>query len=245
VEITMSIEKQAQAHVRADARVKISTDGLVGNKIVVIYGGTTGAPVIAANDHLQAEHLAGLEDMMATLQANNTNLLAVTGNLKSITGKLTTGQGTLGALINDPSMADNIKSSLSHLQAASANSEKMIANLDNFTSGLQRQGSLANELVTDTTVFHHLKETMAKLNDAATSAATSSAAFAQTLKETGNGLQDPNTPLGMLLHNEDVAADFQRTMKNLRVSSKEMADDLEAVQHSFLLKGFFKKRDKE
>ena len=38
---------------------------------------------------------------------------------------------------------------------------------------------------------------------------------------------------------------FERTIKNLKVSSQELSDDLEAVQHSFLLKGFFKKKKKD
>jgi phospholipid/cholesterol/gamma-HCH transport system substrate-binding protein len=48
----------------------------------------------------------------------------------------------------------------------------------------------------------------------------------------------------MILHDEETAADLQRTIKNLRVSSKELSDDLEAVQHNFLLRGFFRKKNK-
>jgi phospholipid/cholesterol/gamma-HCH transport system substrate-binding protein len=51
--------------------------------------------------------------------------------------------------------------------------------------------------------------------------------------------------VGVLLHDENAAADLQRTLKNLRVSSKELSDDLEALQHNFLLRGFFKKKEKE
>jgi phospholipid/cholesterol/gamma-HCH transport system substrate-binding protein len=245
VEVTMNIEKLAQTHIRKDARVRIGTDGLVGNKIVVIYGGSDSAGTVIGNDRLQTEHRAGTEELMATLQANNNNLLEITGNLKEVSKKLTTGQGTLGQLINDPALGNNLRASISHLQAASANSERVIANLGDFTSGLHRPGVLANELVTDTVVFQNLKSTVEKLNDAAAAASE----FTQTMKTAGagisNGLNDKNAPLGMLLHDEDAAADLQRTIKNLRVSSKELSDDLEAVQHNFLLRRFFRKRSKE
>jgi len=53
------------------------------------------------------------------------------------------------------------------------------------------------------------------------------------------------TPRRHLLHDEDAADDLQRTLKNLRISSKELSDDLEAIQHNFLLRGFFRKKEKE
>ncbi|MHA4811288.1 MlaD family protein [Flavitalea flava] len=241
VEIDIHIEKQAQAHIHKNAKVKISTDGLVGNKIVIIYGGTAEAPMVMENDQLQTEHLASSMDMISTLQANNVNLLEITGNLKTISKKLTSGQGTLGQLINDPSIANNLRSSIGDLKMAALNSNKVITNLENFTSGLHKEGVLANELITDTTIFHDLKGTVNKLKEAASSAVD----FSQSIKEAGDGLNNKNTPLGLLLHDEEVSADLQRTIKNLRLSSKELADDLEAIQHNFLLRGFFKKKNKE
>ncbi len=241
VAVLLSIELQAQPHIRKDAKARISTDGLVGNKIVVISGGTDNAPPVADNDRLASEHLAGTQEMMSTLQASNGNLLEITGNLKAISQKLRTGQGTLGELLNDPSFADHIRTSLGHLQVASATSEKMIANLEDFSSRLKQPDGLANQLITDTIVFHHLKAAISRLD----SAASAAAGFSASLRTAGQGLNDPHTPIGLMLHDEETAADLQRTIKNLRVSSKELSDDLEAVQHSFLLRGFFKKKKKD
>ena len=44
VEVTMSIEDEAQPHIYKDAMAKIGSDGLIGNKIVVIYGGDSTLP---------------------------------------------------------------------------------------------------------------------------------------------------------------------------------------------------------
>jgi phospholipid/cholesterol/gamma-HCH transport system substrate-binding protein len=241
VEVILNIDHQAQSHIRKDAMVHISTDGLVGNKIVVISGGTGNAPPIESNDLLATEHLAGLQEMTTTLQASNNNLLTITANLKDITKKLTDGQGTLGELINDPAIANELKASIIHLRTATAGSERMIANLEDFSAALHKPGGLANELVSDTVVFQQVRNTVAKLNEAATTATE----FSASLRTAGQGINDKNTPIGMILHDEETAADLQRTIKNLRVSSKELSDDLEAVQHNFLLRGFFKKKNKE
>ncbi|HXO73989.1 MAG TPA: MlaD family protein, partial [Puia sp.] len=241
VEVVLNIEEKAQPHIRKDSKARISTDGLVGNKIVIIDGGSDSSPPIANNDRLNAEHLAGTQEMFATLQASGSNLLEITGNLKAISKKISDGQGTLGQLINDPAIADKMRSSIEHLRTASAGSEAMIANLEDFSERLRRSDGLANQLITDTTVFSRLKGAITQLNLAADQASQ----FTSSLRTAGQNLNNKTSPVGVLLNDEDAAADLQRTLKNLRVSSKELSDDLEAVQHNFLLRGFFKKKNKE
>lgn len=242
IEVILNVEKNAGPHIHKDATARIGTDGIVGNKILIIDGGSPSAPVIAEGDSLRGQHQGSTAEMMATLQANNDNLLEITGNLKTISQKLAAGQGTLGQLINDPTLGNDLKAAINHLQTASMGSEKIIRNLQEYTTGLHKPGSFAAQLVSDTTIFANLKATLAKLNEAANSASI----FAQKMQNAGEGinnsLSDPNTPIGLLLHDEETADDLQRTIKNLRISSKELADDLEAVQHNWLLRGFFKKR---
>jgi len=245
VAVTLNIEKKAQTHIAGDSRARISTDGLVGNKIVVISGGTEGVKAVADNDSLKSERIAGTQEMFATFQASNANLLEITGNLKTISKRLSEGQGTIGKLINDPAIADHLQNSIDHLRTAAANSENLIANLEDFSARLKQPDGLASKLATDTTVFLRIKASAAKLNEAANQATE----FTSSLRDAGRGikegLNDPNSPAGTLLHNEDAGADLQRTLKNLRISSKELSDDLEALQHNFLLRGFFRKREKE
>ncbi|HVW62430.1 MAG TPA: MlaD family protein, partial [Puia sp.] len=244
IEVILNVEKKARPHIHQDATARIGTDGLVGNKILIIDGGTLSTPVIAEGGNLRGQHQGGTAEMMATLQANNANLLEITGNLKTISQKLAAGQGTLGQLINDPSLGNDLKTSIGNLQAATAGSQKIIRNLQDYTAGLRKPGSLAEQLVTDTTVFANLKATVARLNDAAENASD----FARKMQKTGDNINssinDPDKPIGLLLNDQETADNLQRVIKNLRVSSKELADDLEAVQHNWLLRGFFKKRDK-
>ncbi len=240
VAVILAVDKKAQPHIRKDSKCRISTDGLIGNKIIVIDGGSDNSPQVVDNDSLQSEHLAGTEELMSTLEKSNSNLLEITGNIKTISKRLTESQGTLGQLINDPAIADRLKGSLDNLRNATAGSEAMIANLRAFSQQLRQPGGLANTLATDTTVFSHLRGAVTRLDDAAARVQ----AFSNSLQTAGAGLNDKNAPIGMLLHDEDAADNLQRTLKNLRVSSQELSDDLEAIQHSWLLRGFFKKKDK-
>ena len=59
-----------------------------------------------------------------------------------------------------------------------------------------------------------------------------------------NKLNNNNTPVGVLLNDEDAAADIRVTLHNLQTSSIKLDENLEALQHNFLLRGFFKKKAK-
>jgi phospholipid/cholesterol/gamma-HCH transport system substrate-binding protein len=240
VEVLMNIEKQAIPYVRKDSRAKISSDGLIGNKIIVIYGGTDGAGDIANGDYLRTERGISTEDRANTLQENNKNLLAITGDFKTISRRLTGAEGTIGALINDPALAGRMRATISNLDLVSANSEKVITNLVNYTAALNRQGVFANQLVSDTVIFRELRGTVVQLKQAASDASD----FSEKLKSAGNGLSQTNTPVGLLLHDQGVATDMKTTVRNLQTSSEKLDEDLEAVQHNFLLRGFFRRKAK-
>ncbi|MBP6640318.1 MAG: MCE family protein, partial [Bacteroidia bacterium] len=64
--VEMNIDESVTQYIRKDALVKISTDGLIGNKILVIYGGTALLPEIAEGDTLGVEKTFTTEDMINT-----------------------------------------------------------------------------------------------------------------------------------------------------------------------------------
>ncbi len=64
------------------------------------------------------------------------------------------------------------------------------------------------------------------------------------LNKASNKLNTTDNALGVLLNDPKAAVKVQSTLDYLQQSSVKLNDDLEAVQHNFLLKGFFKKREK-
>jgi phospholipid/cholesterol/gamma-HCH transport system substrate-binding protein len=238
VEVKMKIETKAQQYIRKDAMVKISTDGLIGNKILVIYGGTAASGEVQEGDTLEVEKTFSSDDMINTLQENNKNLSAITKDFKSISKKLAAGDGTIGKFLNDDAVYANISASTASLLSASAKVNQLVSSLASFSNGLNKEGTLANELATDTVVFNSIKASVLQLQQMADTAAI----FMNTLRQAGN---NPKTPIGVLLHDEEAGAHLKETIKNMESSSKKLDEDLEAAQHNFLLKGFFKKNAKD
>jgi phospholipid/cholesterol/gamma-HCH transport system substrate-binding protein len=51
--------------------------------------------------------------------------------------------------------------------------------------------------------------------------------------------------LGKLINDEGMGEDLEKTMENLRKSSKGLEENMEAAKHNFLLRGYFRKKERE
>lgn len=238
VKVLMKLDEKSQQYIRKDAKVKISTDGLIGNKIIVIYGGTSKAGPVQEGDTLGIEKTLSTDDMMNTFQANNKNLLDITNDFKVLSKRIVNGEGTLGKLMSDESMYHNISLAIASLRKASEDAGKLTAVLSDYSVKLQQKGTIANTLVTDTTLFNSVRVTVNHLQQVASSAAELTA----NLK---NASSDPNTPIGVLLHDEQSAENLKSAIRNLDSSSQKLNENMEGLQHNFLLRGYFKKKDKD
>ncbi len=244
VEVTMKLETKVLQYIRKDAKVKISTDGLIGNKILVIYGGTTAFGEVEEGDALAVEKTFTSEDMINMLQKNNENILAITTdfkdvskNFKDISANISSGKGSLGKLLNDNSLYNNMNATSASLQSASVKAKEITATLATYTAQLNNKGSLANKLVNDTTVFNSMQASMFQLQRIADTASV----FVNNLKEAG---KNPNSPVGVLLQDEATGEHIKGMIKNLESSSEKLDENLQALQHNFLLRRYFKKKAK-
>jgi len=244
VEVDMNINDQSVAYIHNNAKAKISSDGLIGNKIIEIYGGSAEAPPIKNDDVLNNEELLNTEAMMATLSKNNDNLLDITNNFKLISSEMAEGKGSIGKLLNDETFADELNKTVVTLKNASSNLEKLTANVNNYTSKLNEKGNLANDLVTDTVIFSKLRSTVSQLEEVSGKSKEIMSSLQDAANTVNNGLKNTNAPAGMLLGDEKTTKNLKSTMENLQSASVKLNDDLEAVQHNFLLRGFFRKKAK-
>ena len=109
VQVFMDIEKETHQYIHKDAKASIGSDGLIGNKIIVLTGGTTKAPFVEDGDRLQVNVSLSTDEMMKTLQVNNKNLVDITTDFKILSRNLVEGKGTAGALLADEQIAQNFK----------------------------------------------------------------------------------------------------------------------------------------
>ena len=240
VDVDMKIDEASQPYIHRNAGVHIGSDGLIGNKIIVIDGGTAQAPVISEGDVLQSERMTSTDDIMKTLQQNNQNLLSITGDFKLLSRKILQGKGTVGTLMADSLMAVQLRNSMRNLEAATGSAARMAVQLDKFSKTMNTKGGLADKLFTDTATFNSLTATAAKFQQTAKNAA----AITDNLTKATNKFNTNDNAIGILLNDQAAATQVRSTISNLQQSSVKLNDNMLALQSNFFLKGFFKKREK-
>jgi len=240
VEIEMNVEEEVVEFIRKDSKATISSDGLIGNKIIVIYGGTTMAPPVEDGDRLEAVMPLDTDQMMETLQVNNENLVEITGNLKNLTSKLAEGEGMVGAALTDSLLAENFRAIVDNLEKASINSNRMISELQSFSSKLNQEGNLFNDLVTDTTMANEMKQTMQSLNTAAANAKQ----LTDELSAVSEKFNSTDNSVGMLLNDPEFAQSLKNTLQNADSATYNLNRGMDALEYTWPFNKGFKRKKK-
>jgi phospholipid/cholesterol/gamma-HCH transport system substrate-binding protein len=244
IEVLINIDRNYVAFIHKDVRAKVSSDGLIGNKIIALSGGTTQTPVIEDGDEVLAEASISSDELMNTLQVNNKNLVAITGNLKEITNTIAAGKGNIGKLLRDTTVYDRLEHTLASLQQTSANAQRLTNNLSAYSARLQTKGVLANELVSDTMVFSRLRSTVSSMEQAAHSANETVKNLQSVSTNVNQQLSNPQSAAGVLLNDPQTAMHLKQTIINLDSSTGRLNQNMEALKHNFFFRGYFRRQEK-
>src|SRR5579863_1386147 len=131
--VEMELDSETRKVIRKDSTAAIHTEGLMGDQYIEIFPGANDAPEVKDNDTLEGAPPIEISDLIK--KANGIlddaggamqNVSQTAGNLGSITSKINNGAGTMGALINDKKVYQNVN------QATAEMKEDMEAAKHNF-----------------------------------------------------------------------------------------------------------------
>jgi phospholipid/cholesterol/gamma-HCH transport system substrate-binding protein len=108
VKVDMQIDERSRKFMRADSKASIGTDGLMGDKLILIAPGTEKASVLKNNDVIVAVSPINMDDVFIKLKKTGDNLASITTDLASITQNVREGKGTIGMLFTDTVFAQNL-----------------------------------------------------------------------------------------------------------------------------------------
>src|SRR5215831_3981473 len=98
VAVSMDIYKRYQDFIRTDSKVRIETQGALGNNIVAVSRGTSSGQVLPDGGSLEGEHAVDMKKIITGTNDFVANLDYLSDKYKTITDRLNRGAGTVGKL---------------------------------------------------------------------------------------------------------------------------------------------------
>jgi phospholipid/cholesterol/gamma-HCH transport system substrate-binding protein len=116
VTVVMDLNKSTREIIKHDSVASIQTSGLLGNQYVAISFGSAGQAEVKDGELIQSQPPLLMADLLKktsgildTSQQAIQNATQATAHLNSVSAKIDSGQGTVGALVNDRALYNNLE----------------------------------------------------------------------------------------------------------------------------------------
>ncbi len=133
VQVKMLVKTDVQKFIKEDSEAAIGSEGLIGDKLIVLSRGGNSNKIIKDGQLIASNEPVETDAIMESLQITADNAAIATGEITEILAKVNSGQGSLGKLINDDSMAEDLDATMNNLKTSTKKlDENMEAAKSNF-----------------------------------------------------------------------------------------------------------------
>ena len=222
VEVSMNLQTDIQRFIRTDTKATIETEGLVGNKVVVLKIGSSAAEPVSDGGYIQSEEPVGFEAIIAQTEGVIQYTKVMTKDLSEIVGKVNRGEGSIGKLLNDETLYNNAsnltRSADQSLKNITDELGRIIGVFDTLGIGVGSVVKNVNSVVSNVdTIIVNVNRGRGVLGSLLVS-----------------GKYD--TTVNSILTN------IQETSADARLSASRLAENMEALKHNWLFKSYFENR---
>jgi phospholipid/cholesterol/gamma-HCH transport system substrate-binding protein len=149
VQVDMLIKKDVKQFIKSDCEVTIGSEGLLGDRLIIITQGSGGTSVVKEGQQLISHEPVEIDAIMASLMITAGNASIISNQLAEIMTKVNSGTGTIGRLLRDSTIAGNLNQTMVNLKNSSKGlNENMNAAKENFLlKGYFKRKEKANEKI--------------------------------------------------------------------------------------------------
>lgn len=242
ITVEMKVDQKTGSFIKNNALASINSDGLVGSMVVnIIPGGKAGTKVVVTGDTIQSQRKTSTDQMLSTLDTTNRNAAMLTSDLLKITNEIVEGKGTLGTLVNDTVLANDIRKTVAELRKTSQNTSAAVARINRIVAKVNYDESAAAVLLSDTTAASQAKSMFANFE-------ASSENIKKTTKNLDAYIEELKSGKGAvhrLTQDEELIENIDSTVINIKNATEKLDQNMEALKHNFLFRGYFRKLERQ
>lgn len=237
--VDLSLKHDQNQFIRRDAVATIGSDGIVGSKILIIRPGISNE-IVSEADTLRTTSPPDTQDILNVAKQVGDNTRSITSDLKVIASSISEGEGVLGELLNDGALSQEIRAVVANLRTTGSNTVRASEELHRLVYALREGDGLLPTLIADTSYVNTFRSALTNIETLSADAG----AVSQKLRSFAARIDDTDNPVGVLLSDSVAAEELKATIQNAASASRKLDENMEALQHNFLFRGYFRKQEK-
>jgi phospholipid/cholesterol/gamma-HCH transport system substrate-binding protein len=122
VRVDLTLNNNVKKFIKEDSKLSIGSDGLMGDKLIVIApGGITSTKSVNGGGQLASVNPVDVDKIIVKLTGVVDNAQTLTSGLSQIVAKINSGQGSIGRLLNSDKMAKDLEGTVKQAQTTMKN----------------------------------------------------------------------------------------------------------------------------
>ncbi|MDD4920927.1 MAG: MlaD family protein [Bacteroidales bacterium] len=275
VRVDLIIKKEVWQFIKSDCKVTLGSEGIIGDKLIIITPGSSDAPLAKEGQYLTTIETIETNAIMARLDVTTANIENISKQIYEITDNINSGNGTLSRLIQDPILAENLSQTIANLnlfsrgltgsdvvmaslKVTARNAEDFSHQLAVIMNKISNGDGTLGRLIQDSTLAGNLNQTILNFKKSSNGLtgtdtvmaklnviASNAEILSKQLTEMMYKINKGNGTLGRLIRDTILAENLNQTLINLKKSSKGLDENMTAAKHNFFFRGYFQKKAKE
>jgi phospholipid/cholesterol/gamma-HCH transport system substrate-binding protein len=225
--VKMSIREDLHGLVRTDSVATSQMEGLVGAIFVNVSAGSEQAPAVEANGTIPSREPFSMADLLE--QASGTITL-VTETVQTLRGDVEKAVQQIALTAEDAhAMIEDIRPDVT---AIAENGNRISADVQQISAKIRNGEGTIGKLVSDDALYKRAREI-------AEESRTVMANIREVSDEARKAIADFRSKDGPT---QGLMTDMRVTLAQTREAVSDLADNMEALKHNFLLRGYFNRR---
>lgn len=244
IEVTMVIEKDMQHIIKKNAVVSIGTEGFVGNKVVNILPARQPAAAAEEGDVLFSKRSVSTDELLQTLSTTTSDISVIAAELKTTVQRINSSSGLWG-LLNDKNIPMDIRKSVANIRAATEKANIITGSFQTIAADIQNGKGSVGTLLKDSSFAVHLDEAVLKIKAVGSQADSLVKQVNNLVAGISNDKDNGNGTLHALLKDSALVIKLNASLSNIQKGTDGFNQNMEALKHNFLFRGYFKKLEKQ
>ena len=240
ITVEMSVDEKAAKFIKKNAVASIASDGLVGSMVVnLVPGEKKISKMVVSGDYIQVRTKVTIDEIMETFSKTNESAVLITADLAKITHKIVEGKGSLGAILSDTLLENDLRYAVSGMKRTAEGASDAVAKVDAIISKINYDESAAAVLLSDPksrakiqNVFSNLEKSSKDINK-----------ISQSLDDYVDEIKSGKGSLNYITKDETLVKNIDSTIINVKGAAEKLNENMEALKHNFLFRGYFRKAE--